>query len=172
MWASSLLPALSLLFVGVPTQLTRAAPTPDNKDLHHAPPLPEHPTAYIDRSSLTVKDGGVLVHYISNNVDFSTATQAIIVLHGRQRNAAKHFAGMEGAVEAANKSNIVIMAVRPLFYFLKRTKLINACSPFSSMGTTRARFRGRTAQPLPISSCGKVSVHRHIVQERLLDTFA
>ena len=112
MWASSLLPALSLLFVGVPTQLTKAAPTPDNTDLQRAPPLPELPTAYIDRSSLTVKDGGVLVHYISNNVDFSTATQAIVVIHGRQRDAANYFAGMQAAVEAANKSNIVIMAVR------------------------------------------------------------
>jgi len=117
MWPSSLLPALSLLVVGVPTQLAKAAPTPCSMDLHitpRAPPLPELPTAYIDRSSLTVKDGGVLVHYISNNVDFFTATQAIIVIHGRLRDAANYFAGMQAAVDTANKSNIVIMA--PVFF--------------------------------------------------------
>ena len=50
------------------------------------------------------------------------------------------------------------------FSLLKITKLINAYSPFSSMGTIRARFRGRTALPLPINLCGKVSksvLHRN-----------
>ena len=152
MWASSLLPAISLFVVGVPTQLAKAAPTPYNMDLHitrHAPPLPELPTAYIDRSSLTVKDGGVLVHYISNNVDFSTATQAIIVIHGRQRDAANYFAGMQAAVDAANKSNVVIMAVRCPFLFSQSTKLIKACSPFSSMGPIRVHFRGKMLGRLP-----------------------
>ena len=153
MWASSLLPVLFLV-VGVPTQLAKAAPTPGNMDpniTYRVPPLRELPTAYIDRSSLTVKDGGVLVHYISNNVDFPTTTQAIIVIHGHERDAAREFAGMQAAVEAANKSNVVIMAVRSSFSFLKCSKLINAFSLFSSMGTTRARFRGSTAKPLPIN---------------------
>ena len=129
-------------------------------DLHitsHAEPLPELPTAKIDSSSLTVKDGGVLVHYISTNVDFSTATQAIIVIHGKERDAANSFAGMQAAAEAANKSKIIIMAVRSPLLF-QNHNLINAHSPFSSMGTIKARFRGRTAQPLPINSCGKVSM--------------
>src|SRR5258706_5779233 len=114
MGASSLLPALSLFALGVPMQLAKAAPTTYNLDPHitrRASPLPELPTANIDRSSLTVKDGGVLVHYISSNVDFATATQAIIVIHGRQRDAANYFAGMEAAVDAAGKSKVVIMAV-------------------------------------------------------------
>ena len=125
-WASALLPALSLFALGLPTQLAKAAPTPYNTDLHItrdalpllAPPLLELPTANIDRSSLTVGDGAVLVHYISNNVDFATATQAIIVIHGRQRDAGNYFAGMQAAVEAANKSKVVIMAVRspPLIF--------------------------------------------------------
>ena len=37
-------------------------------------------------------------------------------------------------------------------------KLMDPYSPFSSMGTIRARFRGSTAQPLPINLCGKVSL--------------
>ena len=122
MWASSLLPALSLLALGVPTQLANAAPTPYNTDLRisrRAPPLPELPTAYIDRSGLTVGDGGVLVHYISSNVDFATATQAIIVIHGRQRDAANYFAGMQAAVDAAYKNKVVIMAVWSPFLYLK-----------------------------------------------------
>ena len=123
MWASPLLPVFSLLLAGVPTQLVKAAPIRSNMDLNitrHSSPLPELPTAYIDRSSLTVKGGGVLVHYISNNVDFSTATQAIIVIHGRQRDADNHFAGMQAAVDAANKSNVVIMAVRCPFLFYQK----------------------------------------------------
>ena len=108
-----------LLSLRTLTQLAKAAPTPHNVDLHitprasrpQRPPLPERPTAYIDRSSLTVGDGGVLVHYISNNVDFTTATQAIIVIHGFRRDAANSFADMQ---EATNKSKAVIMAVRPL----------------------------------------------------------
>src|SRR5882757_3352030 len=118
MGATSLLPALCLFALGLPTQQAKAAPTPYNVDLHitrRALPLPELPTANIDRSSLTVKDGGVLVHYISSNVDFATAAQAIIVIHGRQRDAANYFAGMQAAVEAANNSKVVIIAVRSLF---------------------------------------------------------
>ena len=86
-------------------------------DLHitrRASPLPELPTANIDRSGLEVKGGGVLVHYISSNVDFSTAIQVVIVIHGRERDAANEFAGMQAAVEAANKSKVVVMAVRSL----------------------------------------------------------
>ena len=88
--------------------------------------LPEFPTAYIDRSSLTVNGSGVLVHYISNNTDYSTATQAIIVIHGCQRDAGKEFAGMQAAVNAANKSDIVIMAVRCSFLFSQKHQ-INKC---------------------------------------------
>ena len=153
MWASSLLPALSLFVVGVPMQLAKAAPTLYNMDLHisrRAPPLRELPTANIDRSSLTVKDGGVLVHYISNNVDFHTATQAVIVIHGRENVAADEFAGIQAAAGAANKSNVVIMAVRSPYY-CPNYQLMHACSPSSSMGTIRVHFRGRTARPLPIN---------------------
>ena len=120
MWAASLLSALSLIVLSVPTQLAKAAATPYNANLHitrRAPPLTELSTANIDRSGLTVRDDGVLVHYISSNVDFSTATQVIIVIHGRERDAAKEFAGMQAAVEAADKSNVVIMAVRSPFLF-------------------------------------------------------
>ena len=85
----------------------------------HADPLPEIPTANIDRSSLTIKDGGVLVHYISSNVDFATSTRAIIVIHGKERDAANSFAGMQAAIEAANKSKITIMAVWSPFFFSK-----------------------------------------------------
>ena len=154
MWAASLLPTLSLLVLGVPTKLAKAAPNPYHTNLHitrRVPPLPELPTANIDRLGLTVKGDGVLVHYISNNVDFSTATQAIIVIHGRQRDAVNHFAGMQAAVEAVNRRNVVIMAVTSPFLFLKSTKLISAYSPFSSMGSIRVRFRGRTAKLLPIN---------------------
>ena len=102
-------------------QLAKAAPTACNLDIHitRGSPLPELPATNIDRSSLTVKGGGVLVHYISSNVDFTTATQAIIVIHGRHCDAANYFAGMQAAVEAANKSKIIIMAVWALFYFTK-----------------------------------------------------
>ena len=120
-WPSCLLPALALLALGAPPQPVKAAPTPQNtgtNTISHAPPLPELPTANIDRSSLTVGDGAVLVHYISNNVDFATATQAIIVIHGRQRDAGNYFAGMQAAVEAANKSKVIIMAVRSPFLIL------------------------------------------------------
>ena len=114
-WLSCLFPALALLALGAPPQPVKAAPSSQNlgpPTTSRAPPLPELPTANIDRSSLIVGDGAVLVHYISNNVDFSTATQAIIVIHGDQRDAGNHFAGMQAAVAAANKSKVVIMAVR------------------------------------------------------------
>ena len=120
--APSLLPALSLFALSLPTQLAKAAPTTYSVDPHitrRASPLPEIPTANIDRLSLTVKDGGVLVHYISSNVDFTTATQAVIVIHGRQRDAANYFAGVQAAVEAANKSKIITMAVCFVFHFSK-----------------------------------------------------
>ena len=118
---------LFLLSLHAPTQLAKAAPTPHNVDLqitprasrHQRPPLPELPTADIDRSSLTVGDGGVLVHYISNSVDFTTVTQAIIVIHGFRRDAANSFADMQGALEATNKSKVVIMSVRSLLLYLK-----------------------------------------------------
>jgi hypothetical protein len=171
MWASSLLSSLSLLALGLPIQPAKAAPTSYNVDPYitrRAPPLSEVPGATIDRSSLTVGDGGVLVHYISSDVDFATATQAIIVIHGRQRDADRYFASVQGAVEAASKSKVVIMAVRTPFLFLNYqiNNLVNAYSPFSSMGRIRVRFRGRTAWPLLINSCGKVSMHPHIVQDR------
>ena len=90
------------------------------------------------------------------------ATQAIVVIHGVQRDAANSFTDMQGAVEAANKSKVVIMAVRSPFLYLKIIKLIITYSPFSSMGTIKARFRGRTASPLPMNSFGKVSTHASI----------
>jgi folate-dependent phosphoribosylglycinamide formyltransferase PurN len=87
--------------------------------IRHSSPLPEVPGAKIDRSSLTVGDGGVLVHYISSDVDYGAATQAIIVIHGRQRDANNSFAAMHEAVETANQNNVVIMAVRALHRFQK-----------------------------------------------------
>ena len=74
--------------------------------------LPEVPGANIDRSSLKVGNGGVLVHYISNDVDFAAATQAILTIHGVDRDANNSFASVHEAVKQANKSNIVVMAVR------------------------------------------------------------
>jgi len=161
-WASY---SLSLLALALPMQPAKAAPTARNIEpniTRHTLPLSEVPGARIDRSSLTVGAGGVLVHYISSDVDFTTATQAIIVVHGRQRDADRYFASMKGAVEAANKREVVIMAVSTPFLFLRITKLENAYSPFSSMSTIRARFHGRTAWPPPINSCGKASMH-HIL---------
>jgi hypothetical protein len=166
-WAACLLPALSL---GAPTRPAKVATTQYNTHItRQAPPLPELPTANIDRSSLTVKGCGVLVHYISNNVDFATATQAVIVIHGRQRDAANYFAGMQAAVDAANKSKLVIMAVRvPFYIYLKIFKLINTYSPFSSMGRIRARFHGRMARLLPINSYGRVSMHSTYCTESII----
>jgi len=116
-WASYLLRSLSLLALGLPMQSAKAAPTLykiEPNITRHTLPLSEVPGANIDRSSLTVGEGGVLVHYISSDVDFATATQAIIVVHGRQRDADRYFLSAKGAVEAANKSKVVIMAVRTL----------------------------------------------------------
>ena len=106
-------------FFGLPGQ---PAPTPyyiAPLNTRAAPPLPELPAASIDRSTLTVGDGSVLVYYISNDVDFATATRAIITVHGVKRDAHKSFTSMRGAVEAANKNDVVIMAVSPLDYFIK-----------------------------------------------------
>jgi len=169
LWAAYWMHSLFLLALTLPTQPAKAAPTPQNGNSNitrHTLPLSEVPGASIDRSSLTVGDGGVLVHYISSDVDFTTATQAIIVVHGRQRDADRYFATVKGTVEAANKRNVVIMAVRTPYLFLRTTKLINAYSPFSSMSTIRARFRGRTAWQLPTNSCGKASMHPHVVRNR------
>jgi len=82
--------------------------TPDS------PSLPEVPGAKIDRSNLIVGDSGVLVHYISSDVDYHTATRAIIVVHGLQRDANNSFVAIHKAVETANESNVVIMA--PVFF--------------------------------------------------------
>ena len=121
MSTSYLFPSWSLLLLGLPTQLARAAPTPTNMNppaIYHTS-LPEVPGADIDRSSLTVGSGGVLVHYISSDVDFATATQVIIAIHGVNRDANNSFASVQGAVTMANKSNVVIMAVRTHLLFLE-----------------------------------------------------
>jgi hypothetical protein len=92
MRAFSLFPSLSLL-LGLSTQPTRAAANREDINItRHSSPLPEVPGAKIDRSSLTVGDGGTLVHYISGDVGYNAATQAIIVIHGRQRDANNSFA--------------------------------------------------------------------------------
>ena len=125
MLASYLFPFLSLLFLGLPIQPATAAPTPRNlisrkTKAKNSTPLPEVSGATIDRSSLIVgNSSGVLVHYISNNVDFSTASQAIVVVHGVNRDANNSFASVQAAVNAANKSDVVIMAVRTLPHFPK-----------------------------------------------------
>ena len=110
----SLFPSLSLLLgLGLSTQLVWAAPVPTSTSIpivRHTS-LPEVPGATIDRSSLKVGNGGVLVHYISNDVNFAMATQAIIAIHGVDRDANNSFASVQGAAKAANKSNVVIMAV-------------------------------------------------------------
>jgi predicted alpha/beta-fold hydrolase len=85
--------------------------------IRHSSSLPEVPGAKIDRSSLTVGAGGVLVHYISSDIDYDTATQAIIVIHGLQRDANNSFVAMHRAVETANKRNVVIMAVSTITRF-------------------------------------------------------
>ena len=77
--------------------------------------LPEVPGAKIDRSSLTIGNGGVLVHYISTNPDFTTVTMAIIVVHGVNRDAYNAFATVQGAVKTANKGDVIIMAVSTPF---------------------------------------------------------
>ena len=93
------------------TQLVLADPTPSEPTDGHTS-LPEVPGAIIDRSSLKVGHSGVLVHYISDDVNFSMATQAIVAIHGLNRDANNSFASVQGAVKAANKSDIIIMAVR------------------------------------------------------------
>jgi len=130
-------------FFGLPGQ---PAPTPyymKPLSTRSALPLLETPGAIIDRSSLTVGDNSVLVYYISNDVDFSTATQAVIVVHGVNRDANKAFASMQGAVETANKNETIIMAVRTIYCFVKRPTLIAAYSLFFSMETIRVRFQSR-----------------------------
>jgi predicted alpha/beta-fold hydrolase len=161
---------MSLPALGAPMQPAKIATTPYNIHItRQASPLPELPTANIDRSSLTVRDGGVLVHYISNDVDFATATQVIIVIHGLQRDANNAFAEMQGAVKAANKSKVVIVAVRsPFHIYLRIIELIHTCSLSSSMATIRARFHGRMARPPPINSYGRVSVHSTYCTESII----
>ena len=132
---------------------------------HDATPLHEIPGASIDRSSLIVGNGGVLVHYISNNVDFATATQATIIIHGVDRNASDAYIGVQGAAQAAGKSNVILMAVRTPFLILKKwSSSINAYSLFSSMDSIRACSHGKMAKQLPINSCGKVGTRANVVQ--------
>ena len=127
-------------------------------------PLHEIPGVRIDRSSLTVGDGGVLVHYISDDVAFETATKAIIIIQGVLRNASDAYLGVQGGVQAAGVENVVLLAVRTLVNSLKRLNLLNTRSPFSSMRMIRVNSLGRMARQLPISSCGKVSMHPHMVE--------
>ena len=109
-------PPTSLL--GAPSQ---PPPTPyyfDPLSTRATTSLPDVTGADIDRTSLTVGGGGVLVYYISNDVDFATANQAVIVVHGLNRDADNSFADVRGAVKAANKEGVVIMAVRKFHHFL------------------------------------------------------
>ena len=106
-------------------QPTEAGPTQrilDPHAIHQATPLQEIPGASIDRSSLIVGNGGVLVHYISD-VDFATATQAIIIIHGVDRNASDAYIGVQGAAQAAGRSNVILMAVRTPFLILKNGQI-------------------------------------------------
>jgi hypothetical protein len=81
--------------------------------------LPEVPGATLDHTTLIVEKGGVLVNYISNNVTFSTATQALIVIHGIHRDAWNVFIAAQESLAVASGIDIaiprstVIMAVRP-----------------------------------------------------------
>ena len=114
MRAAYFFPSLSLLVLWLSVQPTKADTTQRNMDsdaIHHATPLQEIPGASIDRSSLIVGNGGLLVHYISD-ADFATATQAIIIIHGADRNASDAYIAVRGAAQAAGKCNVVLMAVR------------------------------------------------------------
>jgi hypothetical protein len=137
--------------------------SPDTSETE-TPSLPEVQGAKIDRSSLTVGDGGVLVHYISSDVDFATATQAIIMVHGVHRDAFNAFASAQGAVEARNGSSVVIMAVRTLVVRYQKILIYNAYSLSSSMASIKARFRSPMGWLLPMNSCGKVSVRPRMKQ--------
>ena len=108
--------SLSFLVLCLPLQPTEAHPT--QRDIDPYAILHEIPGASIDRSSLIVGSGGVLVHYISD-VDFATATQAIVIIHGINRNASDAYMSVQGAAQAAGKSNVVLMAVRTPFLILK-----------------------------------------------------
>ena len=81
--------------------------------------LPGVAGATIDRTSLIVEKEGVLVNYISNNVTFSTATRALIVIHGVHRDGWDAFIAAQESLAVASRfdttipSSTVIMAVRP-----------------------------------------------------------
>ena len=85
----------------------------------HSNTLPELPGATIDRNNLIVGKENVLVNYISNNVTFSTATQALIAIHGIDRDGWNAFMAAQKSLAVASRINItitrstVIMAVRP-----------------------------------------------------------
>ena len=85
----------------------------------HPDSLPEVPGATIDHTNLIVEKGGVLVNYISNNVTFSTATRALIIIHGSKRDGWDDFIAAQESLAVASRINIaiprstVIMAVRP-----------------------------------------------------------
>jgi hypothetical protein len=116
MWVAYLFTSLPHLVLGLPAEASPTTSTTDTSATQLASPLDEIPGASIDRSSLIVGDGGVLVHYISNDVDFETATQAIIVIQGILRNASDAYMGVQGGVSSRGKwSNVVLLAVRTLF---------------------------------------------------------
>jgi hypothetical protein len=115
MWVAYLFTFLPHLVLGLPAEASPTTSTTDTSATQLASPLDEIPGATIDRSSLIVGDGGVLVHYISNDVDFETATQAIIVIQGILRNASDAYLGVQGGVQAANVENVVLLAVRTPF---------------------------------------------------------
>lgn len=66
----------------------------------------------INYTSLTVGASGVLVYYISSDIKFVTANQAIRVIHGLNRDADHSFPDVRGAAKAANNEGVVIMGVR------------------------------------------------------------
>ena len=81
--------------------------------------LPNVSGATIDHTNLIVENGGVLVNYISNNITFATATQALIVIHGFHRDGWNAFIAAQESLAVASHMDIaiprstVIMAVRP-----------------------------------------------------------
>ena len=164
MWVVYMFTSLPHLVLGLPAEATptssdNAAPTTTL-----AKPLLEIPGARIDRSSLTVGDCGVLVHYISDDVAFETATKAIVVIQGQLRNASDAYLGVLGGVQAAGVENVVLLAVRTFLNSIKCVNLLITYSLFSSIRVIKVPSRGRMARQLPISSCGMVSMHPHMVE--------
>ena len=164
MWVAYLLTSSPHLVLGLPAKATPTSSDNAAPNTTLAQPLLEIPGARIDRSSLTVGGCGVLVHYISDDVAFETATKAIVVIQGARRNASDAYLGVKGGVQAAGVENVVLLAVKTLLNSIKCLNLLITYSLFSSMRKIRVHSRGRMARQLPISSCGKVSTHPHMVE--------